>query len=288
MNKDEDDAPVEEAAEGCREALNFHQGRFAGKRTAANQPDQPSLEDILKEAAAPPKEPEIPPEDELFQGGKPAEPWKDIDEPEPIEGITIREVRSALMRIVVGPVLFERGCKANLAKNGGKLVCSKCRQLDPEAEPNVFASESNLRGHIRNIHTEWNDLALDMKYEGRFKCPGVCGTSKQFEDVEQVREHCLSTDCKDQKGFLAMKAIHDAAAKRRSEARKKEPAEQGGAVHARKRGQIRKQQLQYYGSLTLEDIFRLANRFKIPRDEVEPYAERMVKIFHFMSEALLE
>ncbi|KAG8721559.1 hypothetical protein FRC09_007695 [Ceratobasidium sp. 395] len=256
MNDDDNHVPAGELAGKCRDALNFHQGRL-GKRV--ERPDRPSIQDIVNQAEASSNEPE-PSDDELFQGGQPAEPWKD-DQPETIKNTTMRDVRTGLVRIVAEPALFERECEANLARNNGQLVCPKCSKLNPETEPIVFTSVSNLRGHIRNIHTEWNDLTYDMKWEDGFKCPGVCGASRRFESIKQTREHCLSADCRDQKGFQAMKAIHDAAANRRAAARKDQPAAHT-AIHARQRDRIRMEHLRYFGSLSLDDIFQLAARFE--------------------------
>ncbi|KAG9118932.1 hypothetical protein FRC07_006293, partial [Ceratobasidium sp. 392] len=222
MNQEEDNEPVEQAVKDCREALNFSLGRMVEKRPRS---DELSADNILADAvadAAPAPEDE----NELFRGGQPAEPWKDNNEPEPVSGITIADVRAFLIRLVAEPILFERECRANFEQNGGRYVCEKCHQLDPTAEPAVFTSETNLRKHRRNIHTEWNDLVLDMKHGDKFKCPGVCGTSKEFNDEEETRDHCLSDDCKDQKGFLEMKATHDAAVERNVAARKNQPAAQ--------------------------------------------------------------
>jgi hypothetical protein len=45
--------------------------------------------------------------EELFQGGKPAEPWADGDEPENVKEATMADVCIALIQLVLDPVLFE-------------------------------------------------------------------------------------------------------------------------------------------------------------------------------------
>ncbi|KAG8747975.1 hypothetical protein FRC12_013953, partial [Ceratobasidium sp. 428] len=236
INREEDNTPAEQAVEDCRAALNFSIGRMVNQ--APSDVSQALVDDILDKAA---DDVEIPEEDaDLFRDGKPPEPWKEVGT-EKITNVTVGDVRAELMRVVAAPVLFERECKANFEKNGGKYVCENCQRLDPTAEPATFTSETNLRKHRRNLHTEWNDLEIDMQHEDKFKCPGVCGPNKQFKDVRQTRKHCLSADCADQKGFIAMKAIHDEAMKRNAAARKRQPAAQ--ELDIRQRDQIRQQHL---------------------------------------------
>lgn len=83
----------------------------------------------------------------------------------------------------------------------------------------------------------------------------------RFDSVEDAREHCLSAACKDQDGFLEMKARHDEAQKRRDEHQNKYTNEETG--HSPVCAETRKAHLQYFGSLTRQDLLLLADKFNV-------------------------
>ncbi|KAG9089966.1 hypothetical protein FS749_000920 [Ceratobasidium sp. UAMH 11750] len=295
MNREDDDTATELAVSNYNSAFNYNIGRLAGD---CSRHTNPKVRKLLKDTAKsvgidsanelPEDEhPSVEQQDAPEQDGQgediPVEEvWEDEDTTSIVEGVDIVHMRHYLMMMVSGPILFEQQFRKEIEANGGELVCPKCREFLPEGTWTIFSKVSNLGKHMRNAHTDWKDLKYKMACgPNKFKCPGACDSSQT-----DVREHCLSPECVDQQAFLDMKKSHDLAEKLRLESRRDEFA-RDRTEHPRNRRKIRARQIRYLSTLDRGDILELADEFKIPHHEVEPYADKMLAITRFIGDMLL-
>ncbi|KAG9086038.1 hypothetical protein FS749_003948 [Ceratobasidium sp. UAMH 11750] len=274
INQAEEEEPLEDILASYKESLSYKPNNLIGDgnyRAAVEE-----LLDVEIRDAEPPKE-------QPLDSDTPPPEWKDDDMPELIKDVSTADVRIALMKTVLDPLLFQRETEERI-KADGKVLCYKCIESRPDAEPRAFSTLSNLKRHMWQQHTAWSDLPAKMKCGTRFMCPGACGRAKQFDSVDEVYGHCLSKDCKDQEGYLAMKAAHDSIDQRRYEVQKHK-LEETATVY--RRDQKRAQHLAYFASLHEEDLLDLAEELEVPREDVEPHLVLMMKNFHFVAGALL-
>lgn len=131
-------------------------------------------------------------------------------------GLSPDLVRQALVRKLEEPLLRIKNAHKQYKADGNKWICHKCKNLhaaDPDAtKPHPLQDISKLFTHLRDEHSLWRDLPLDMVKKNApsniFSCPSV---SCEFKSnaVSKVRAHCVSETCPDHVLFRQLKDLHD-------------------------------------------------------------------------------
>ncbi|KLO16283.1 hypothetical protein SCHPADRAFT_901669 [Schizopora paradoxa] len=141
----------------------------------------------------------------LPQTSRPLEKENDREE---LGGVDLPYLIACILRNAAKPFHDEQLVTRSCESQGNQFKCPTCAKLPGElrrdkTRDRAFGDRGKLNRHIKEVHSRWMDLVLEMVTEDPniFVCP-----SGDFKapSVSAIREHCLSEKCVDQITYLEL------------------------------------------------------------------------------------